>query len=111
MGKRDSVVYQCCGVGNIFCSDQFWQIFGEVRGLGVLQTTRPNSDSWWPLLSWRIHSRRRLFHPLPHLDLRLFTTSTSLSRTSVMGDISVGIIGMGDMGRMYAQRFSEAGWR
>lgn len=24
---------------------------------------------------------------------------------------SIGIIGMGDMGKMYAQRLSEAGWR
>ncbi|OQU98916.1 hypothetical protein CLAIMM_04626 isoform 1 [Cladophialophora immunda] len=28
-----------------------------------------------------------------------------------MEDIAVGIIGMGDMGRMYARRFSQAGWR
>jgi prephenate dehydrogenase (NADP+) len=26
-------------------------------------------------------------------------------------DVSVGIIGMGDMGKMYARRISEAGWR
>lgn len=25
--------------------------------------------------------------------------------------ISVGIIGMGDMGKMYARRISDAGWR
>jgi prephenate dehydrogenase (NADP+) len=24
---------------------------------------------------------------------------------------SIGIIGMGDMGKMYAQRLSQAGWR
>ncbi|KIW57060.1 hypothetical protein PV05_05664 [Exophiala xenobiotica] len=28
-----------------------------------------------------------------------------------MEDAAVGIIGMGDMGRMYARRFSQAGWR
>lgn len=28
-----------------------------------------------------------------------------------MEGFTVGIIGMGDMGKMYAQRFSEAGWR
>lgn len=28
-----------------------------------------------------------------------------------MANTTVGIIGMGDMGRMYARRFSEAGWR
>ncbi|KIV84859.1 hypothetical protein PV11_00612 [Exophiala sideris] len=28
-----------------------------------------------------------------------------------MEDVAVGIIGMGDMGRMYARRFSQAGWR
>ena len=28
-----------------------------------------------------------------------------------MGDAVVGIIGMGDMGRMYARRISDAGWR
>jgi phosphoglycerate dehydrogenase-like enzyme len=26
-------------------------------------------------------------------------------------DASIGIIGMGDMGKMYAQRLSDAGWR
>lgn len=28
-----------------------------------------------------------------------------------MGDAAVGIIGMGDMGKMYARRISDAGWR
>jgi prephenate dehydrogenase (NADP+) len=28
-----------------------------------------------------------------------------------MGDAVVGLIGMGDMGKMYARRLSEAGWR
>ncbi|GAB7351385.1 hypothetical protein MBLNU459_g2063t2 [Dothideomycetes sp. NU459] len=28
-----------------------------------------------------------------------------------MGDAVIGLIGMGDMGRMYARRLSEAGWR
>ena len=28
-----------------------------------------------------------------------------------MHGVSVGIIGMGDMGRMYAKRISAAGWR
>jgi len=28
-----------------------------------------------------------------------------------MGDAVVGIIGMGDMGKMYARRISDAGWR
>ncbi|KAJ4523680.1 prephenate dehydrogenase (NADP(+)) [Exophiala dermatitidis] len=28
-----------------------------------------------------------------------------------METLAVGIIGMGDMGRMYAKRFSQAGWR
>jgi prephenate dehydrogenase (NADP+) len=26
-------------------------------------------------------------------------------------DASIGIIGMGDMGKMYSQRLSDAGWR
>jgi prephenate dehydrogenase (NADP+) len=26
-------------------------------------------------------------------------------------DFIIGIIGMGDMGKMYAQRFSTAGWK
>ena len=29
----------------------------------------------------------------------------------MMGDAVVGIIGMGDMGKMYARRISDAGWR
>ena len=28
-----------------------------------------------------------------------------------MGDAVVGIIGMGDMGKMYARRISDAGWK
>jgi len=28
-----------------------------------------------------------------------------------MGDAVVGIIGMGDMGKMYARRIGDAGWR
>jgi len=28
-----------------------------------------------------------------------------------MEKVSVGIIGMGDMGKMYARRLSDAGWR
>ena len=28
-----------------------------------------------------------------------------------MGDAVIGLIGMGDMGIMYARRLSEAGWR
>jgi hypothetical protein len=31
--------------------------------------------------------------------------------TVTMDSTSVGIIGMGDMGRMYAKRISEAGWK
>ena len=30
---------------------------------------------------------------------------------AIMGDAVVGIIGMGDMGKMYARRISKAGWR
>jgi phosphoglycerate dehydrogenase-like enzyme len=30
---------------------------------------------------------------------------------ATMGDAIVGIIGMGDMGKMYARRISKAGWR
>jgi prephenate dehydrogenase (NADP+) len=28
-----------------------------------------------------------------------------------MEDTTIGIIGMGDMGKMYARRISEAGWK
>jgi prephenate dehydrogenase (NADP+) len=35
-------------------------------------------------------------------------TATSLPE---MKDFIVGLIGMGDMGKMYAQRLSAAGWR
>lgn len=30
---------------------------------------------------------------------------------AIMATLSVGIIGMGDMGKMYARRLSEAGWK
>ena len=33
------------------------------------------------------------------------------SWTFTMGDAVVGIIGMGDMGKMYARKISDAGWR
>jgi prephenate dehydrogenase (NADP+) len=29
----------------------------------------------------------------------------------IMDEFVIGIIGMGDMGKMYARRLSEAGWR
>jgi len=31
--------------------------------------------------------------------------------TANMKDFVVGIIGMGDMGKMYAKRLSDSGWR
>lgn len=31
--------------------------------------------------------------------------------TANMENTTVGIIGMGDMGKMYARRISDAGWR
>jgi prephenate dehydrogenase (NADP+) len=34
-----------------------------------------------------------------------------LYNTEDMGSYAVGIIGMGDMGKMYAKRISEAGWQ
>jgi prephenate dehydrogenase (NADP+) len=38
------------------------------------------------------------------------TTATSLVPAGMEGFI-VGIIGMGDMGKMYAHKLSKAGWR
>jgi phosphoglycerate dehydrogenase-like enzyme len=35
----------------------------------------------------------------------------SYEYTANMQDTVVGIIGMGDMGKMYARRISDAGWR
>ena len=37
--------------------------------------------------------------------------STNSEVPSVMTGFTVGIIGMGDMGKMYARRLSDAGWR
>lgn len=31
--------------------------------------------------------------------------------TDMMSNFVVGIIGMGDMGKMYARRLSDSGWR
>ena len=36
---------------------------------------------------------------------------TSTSQPSKMAGFTVGLIGMGDMGKMYARRLSSAGWR
>lgn len=33
------------------------------------------------------------------------------SRPADMADFVVGLVGMGDMGKMYAHRLSAAGWR
>lgn len=38
-------------------------------------------------------------------------TSGSYEFTTNMENVIVGIIGMGDMGKMYARRISDAGWR
>ena len=69
---------------------------GDPRGMGCLSYpffgtgVVPFNPS-----AWRISKRIRFF----------------LHRPSKMDKVQVGIIGMGDMGRMYAQRFSQAGWR
>ena len=50
-----------------------------------------------------------------YLDTRpqWFDSSTSLviDAISMADDKSIGIIGMGDMGKMYARRLSGAGWK
>ena len=33
------------------------------------------------------------------------------NHTAKMENITIGIIGMGDMGKMYARRISDTGWR
>jgi prephenate dehydrogenase (NADP+) len=38
-------------------------------------------------------------------------TTTSRDGAPEMETFLVGIIGMGDMGKMYARRLSDAGWR
>lgn len=37
--------------------------------------------------------------------------TTKAEVLSDMAGFTVGIIGMGDMGKMYARRLSDAGWR
>jgi prephenate dehydrogenase (NADP+) len=37
--------------------------------------------------------------------------AVDLREASSMENFVVGIIGMGDMGKMYARRLSDAGWR
>lgn len=39
------------------------------------------------------------------------TTSAATEVPPGMENFIVGIIGMGDMGKMYARRLSDAGWR
>jgi prephenate dehydrogenase (NADP+) len=34
-----------------------------------------------------------------------------MASESVKDDFVIGIIGMGDMGKLYARRLSDAGWR
>ncbi len=34
-----------------------------------------------------------------------------VSNFAEMDHVSIGVIGMGDMGKMYAERISAAGWR
>lgn len=38
-------------------------------------------------------------------------TSGAYEFTTNMENTIIGIIGMGDMGKMYARRISDAGWR
>jgi len=38
-------------------------------------------------------------------------TVDTIRQFANMGEAVVGLIGMGDMGKMYARRLSEAGWR
>ena len=38
-------------------------------------------------------------------------TPTTVEAPPGMENFVVGIIGMGDMGKMYARRLSDAGWR
>lgn len=42
---------------------------------------------------------------------RTMTTSFKYNLEGKMDNFIIGIIGMGDMGKMYARRLSDAGWR
>lgn len=44
-------------------------------------------------------------------DHPMASTRSTSSIPAGMENFTVGLIGMGDMGRMYAERLSEAGWR
>jgi phosphoglycerate dehydrogenase-like enzyme len=65
------------------------------------------STSTDPIFAERflLSSNRVISHRVPTIAL--------LSKLCLaeMAAISVGIIGMGDMGKLYARRFSEAGWK
>lgn len=43
--------------------------------------------------------------------LIVMTTTISPTKLGTMEGFMIGIIGMGDMGKMYTRRLSEAGWR
>ena len=56
-------------------------------------------------------------HPVPFLEIST-AEQLNMSATPTVADVPpgmegfvVGIIGMGDMGKMYARRLSDAGWR
>lgn len=60
--------------------------------------------------------QRNLGHFTRRRGLQLFAALSGRCKViAAMGrtkeDASIGIIGMGDMGKMYAQRLSDAGWR
>jgi prephenate dehydrogenase (NADP+) len=46
-----------------------------------------------------------------YVERRRITVMMARAGTSDMENFVVGIIGMGDMGKMYARRLSDAGWR
>lgn len=54
---------------------------------------------------------RRLTRALGLLRDRLTPARLVMSSTSEMQRTEIGIIGMGDMGRLYARCFSAAGWK
>ena len=58
-----------------------------------------------------IASSVRASEPLPYSRAGQHFTVDTIRQTANMGEAVVGLIGMGDMGKMYARRLSEAGWR
>ncbi|EPS41305.1 hypothetical protein H072_4804 [Dactylellina haptotyla CBS 200.50] len=82
---------------------------GDDSNLSEHQTGKPNPWGGDALQPTAPHQSKEQQLPFDHKTSRKMATDLPIAPASQ--DATVGIIGMGDMGRLYARKISEAGWR